>query len=548
MAIVAAAALAAENPQSPDFRNIAAQAGLVRAFPNGGTQSKQYIIETTGSGAAFIDYNNDGRLDIFLISGPGGSNRLYRNEGGGRFTDVTIETGLTSSGWGQGVCAGDIDNDGFIDLLVTSWGALALYRNMGGRSFENITAAANLKQDRKRYNTGCAFLDYDNDGRLDIFVANYVKFDFATTPKPGENPYCWYRDLAVNCGPRGLPFDRNILYHNNGDGTFTDVSESSGISKPDRSYCLSVLTGDFNRDGRTDIYVACDQTPSLLYINRGGGTFSEEAVLRGAAFDENGKALSGMGATSADYDGDGKPDIFRTNFSDERETLYRNRGDAEFDDATLAAGIARNTRFVGWGCGFIDLNNAGWKDLLLVNGHAFPEVERLKIDIHYKDRAIVYRNNRDGTFTDISERSGPGILERHAARGAAFGDYDNDGSVEIVVNNQNEPPSLLKSVRKPSGNWVILNLEGARSNRSAIGARVRLTAGGHTQIDEVRSGGSYLSQNDLRLHFGLGMATRIDRVEIDWPSGAHQVIGDMETNKIVTIRETGDARTLKNAR
>jgi hypothetical protein len=535
--LLAAASLAVNVPELPDFRNVAKQAGLVHSFPNGGTDSKKYILETTGSGVAFIDYNNDGLLDIFILSGPGGTNRLYRNEGNGRFTDVTKETGLTTDGWSQGVCAGDFDNDGFTDLLVTSWGGLALYRNIGGQRFQNITAKAGLKQDRVRYNTGCAFLDYDNDGRLDIFVANYLKFDFATTPKPGENPYCWYRDLAVNCGPRGLPFDRNVLYHNNGNGTFTDVSEASGISKPNQSYCLGVLTGDFNQDGRSGIFVACDQTPSLLYINHGDGTFSEEGLLRGAAFNENGKAMSGMGATAADYDGDGKPDIFRTNFSDERETLYHNRGAAEFDDATIAAGLAHNTRFVGWGCGFFDFDNDGWKDLLLVNGHAFPEVERLKIDIHYKDRAIVYRNNANGTFMDISERAGPAIVERHAARGAAFGDYDNDGSIEVLINNQNEPPSLLKSARKPSGNWLILKLEGTRSNRSGIGARVRLTAAGRTQMDEVRSGGSYLSQNDLRLHFGVGKATRIDRIEIEWPSGVRQVETDIAANQIISIRE-----------
>jgi hypothetical protein len=508
--LLAAFSTAANAPQLPDFHNIAAEAGLVHTFPNGGTQSKKYIIETTGSGAAFIDYNNDGLLDIFVLSGRGGTNRLYRNDGNGHFTDVTTETGLTSDGWSQGVCAGDFDNDGFTDLLVTSWGGLALYRNIEGRRFENITKKARLDQGRARYNTGCAFLDYDNDGRLDIFVADYLKFDFATTPKPGENPYCWYRDL---------------------------VSDASGISKPDQSYCLSVLTGDFNQDGRTDIFVACDQTPSLLYINRGDGTFSEEALLRGAAFDENGKAMSGMGAASADYDGDGKPDIFRSNFSDERETLYRNRGAAEFDDVTVAAGMAHNTRFVGWGCGFLDFDNNGWKDLFLANGHVFPEVDRLKIDIHYKDRAILYRNNGNGTFADISERAGPGILERHAARGVAFGDYDNDGSVEVLINNQNEPPSLLKSARKPSGNWVILKLEGTISNRSAIGARVRLTAGGHTQVDEVRSGGSYLSQNDLRLHFGVGTPVKIDKIAIDWPGGAHQLEENAGVNRILTIRE-----------
>jgi hypothetical protein len=520
-----------------NFQNVAREAGLTDSIPNGGVQSKKYIIETTGSGAAFLDYDNDGLLDIFVVSGPGGTNRLYHNLGNGKFADVTKEMGLEHTGWGQGVCAGDFDNDGYTDLFVTYWGANVLYRNRDGRGFEDVTAKAGLTQDRVRYNTGCAFLDYDNDGYLDLFVANYLKFDFASAPKPGENSYCWYRDLPVACGPRGLPFDRNILYRNNGDGTFKDVSESSGIAKPDHNYAFSVLTGDFNHDGLTDIYVASDQTPSILYINHGDGTFTDEALPRGAAFDDNGKALSGMGVAAADYDGDGWTDIFRSNFSDERETLYHNRGGAEFDDVTLAAGMALNTRFVGWGCGFLDIDNRGWKDLLLVNGHVFPEVDRLGIDVHYKDRAILYRNTGTGKFVDISESAGPGILEKHSARGAAFGDYDNDGAVEVLINNQNEAPSLLKQSTKPAGNWVLLKLEGVKSNRSAIGARVRVTAGARTQSDEVRSGGSYLSQNDLRLHFGVGTARRINRVEIDWPSGAHQVETDLDVNRVLTIRE-----------
>jgi hypothetical protein len=530
-------AVLAGAPQGPDFRNVAREAGLTDAFPNGGSRTKQYILETTGSGAAFLDYDNDGLLDIFLVSGPGASNRMYHNDGNGKFTDVTKKLGLEHTGWGQGVCAGDFDNDGYTDLFVTHWGGNVLYRNRGGHTFEDVTAKAHLRQDRIRYNTGCAFLDYNKDGHLDLFVANYLNFDMASAPKPGENAYCWYRDLPVACGPRGLPFDRNILYRNNGDGTFTDVSEVSGIAKPAQNYGLSVLTGDFNHDGLADIYVACDQTPSILYINQGDGTFKDEALMRGAAFDDNGKALSGMGATAADYDDDGWPDIFRSNFSDERETLYRNRGKGEFDDTTLAAGMALNTRFVGWGCGFFDFDNDGWKDLLLVNGHVFPEVDRLGIDIHYRDRAILYRNRENGKFVDISESSGPGILEKHAARGAAFGDYDNDGLVEVLVNNQNETPSLLKQSGKPAGNWVVVQLRGVRSNRSAIGARVRLTAGGITQTDEVRSGGSYLSQNDLRLHFGVGAATRVDRIEIEWPSGIHQVGEGVAVNRVITVNE-----------
>jgi hypothetical protein len=520
-----------------DFRNIAASAGLKHSFPNGGASTKQFIIETTGSGVAMLDYDNDGLLDLFVISGKGGSNRLYHNDGNDRFTDVTEKMGLTSDGWGQGVCAGDYDNDGYTDLFVTYWGQNKLYRNVGGRRFEDVTTAAHLTQDRTRYNTGCAFLDYDNDGRLDLFVANYLKFDPATAPKPGENPYCWYRGIPVNCGPRGLPFDRNILYHANPDGTFSDVSEASGVAQPFGHYALGVLTGDFNGDGRPDIYVACDQTPSLLYINQGDGTFSEEALFRGAAYDENGRAMSGMGVTAADYDGDGWLDIFRSNFSDERETLYRNRGKGEFDDATAAAGLAQNTRYVGWGCGFFDFDNDGWKDLLLVNGHAFPEVDRLNTAIRYKNPMILYHNNGKGRLDDLSSSAGPAIHELHSSRGAAFGDIDNDGAIEILVNNQNETPSLLKQSAAGSNHWIHLQLVGTKSNRSAIGARVRLRASGHTQIDVVRSGGSYLSQNDLRLHFGLGSSREADEIEIFWPSGLHQRLDHIKADRIVTIRE-----------
>jgi hypothetical protein len=522
---------------TPDFRNVAEQAGLTDSFPNGGTKSKQYIIETTGSGIALIDYDNDGLLDLFVLSGQGGTNRMYHNDGHGHFRDVTDALGLHSSGWAEGVCAGDFDNDGYTDLFVTYWGQNHLYRNVQGKRFEDVTAAAHLTQNRSRYNTGCAFTDVDNDGHLDLFVANYLKFDPATTPKPGANPYCYYRGIAVNCGPRGLPFDRNILYRNNGDGTFTDISEQSGIAEPEGHYSLGVLTGDFNEDGLPDIYVACDQTPSLLYINKGHGKFEEEGVIRGVAFDQNGKAMSGMGAAAADYAGDEHLSIFRTNFSDEFETLYRNRGRGTFDDVTLDSGLGENTRYVGWGTGFFDFNNDGWKDLLLVNGHVFPEIDNLHTDIHYKDHAILYQNLANVRFRDITGEAGPALREAHSSRGAAFGDIDNDGAVEVAINNQNEPPSLLKQAANPPGHWMILKLTGTRSNRSAVGARVKLLAGGHMQMGEVRSGGSYLSQSDFRLHFGVASATNIDRIEIAWPSGIRQVLENQSCDRVLTITE-----------
>ena len=534
---IALLAFAVASAQAPQFRDIAREAGLTHSFPNGGDQTKEYIIETTGSGVAFIDYDNDGFVDIFVISGQGGTNRLYRNGGNGHFTDVTSQLGLTSTGWGQGVCAGDFDNDGYTDLFVTYWGQNHLYRNMDGKHFEDVTTKTHLTQDRTRYNSGCAFLDYDGDGHLDLFVANYLKFDFETTPKPGANPYCFYRGIAVNCGPRGLPFDTNLLYHNRGDGTFEDVSERSGIAKVTGHYALGVLAQDVNDDGRPDIYVACDQTPSLLFINRGDGTFVEEGMLRGVAYDENGRSLSGMGITSADYDGDGRLDIFRTNFSDEHETLYRNTGDGQFDDVTLQAGLGRNTRFVGWGCALFDFDNDGWKDLLLVNGHVFPEIDRLGTDIHYRDRAILYHNTGKGTFQDISAEAGAAIASRHSARGLAVGDIDNDGTLEVLVNNQNEPPSLWKQDKRAAGHWLLIKLAGSRSNRSAIGARVVVSTAGHLQTDELRSGGSYLSQNDLRLHFGLGAATRADSITVRWPSGEKTVLRDVAADRVVTIRE-----------
>ena len=538
-ALAAALALLAAAPPVPDFRDIAKEAGLTASFPNGGETSKQYIIETTGSGVAFIDYDNDGYLDIFVLSGDGGTNRMYHNDHNGRFTDVTASLGLTSSGWAEGVCAGDYDNDGYTDLFVTYWGQNRLYRNVNGKRFEDVTAKAHLTQDRVRYNTGCAFLDYDGDGHLDLFVANYLKFDFATTPKAGSNPYCFYRGMAVNCGPRGLPFETNLLYHNRGDGTFEDVSVKSGIAKANGHYSLAVLAQDVNDDGRPDIYVVGDQTAATLFINQGDGTFLEEAVMRGVAYDENGRELSGMGLASADYDGDGLLDIFRSDFSDERSLLYRNTGNGQFDDVTMTAGLAKNTRFVNWGCAFLDFENSGWKGLVVVNGHVFPEIDRQNIDIHSRDHATLYRNTGKGTFEDISAEAGPAFATRHSARGLAIGDIDNDGTLEILANNQNEPPSLWKQSRPAAGHWLLLRLAGTRSNRSAIGARVWVTAGGRTQVDEVRSGGSYLSQNDLRLHFGLGAAARADSITVRWPSGAKTVIKDVDADRVVTLTEKG---------
>lgn len=490
------------------FVDAAREAGLTHVIPNGGEKSKKYIIETTGSGVALFDYDNDALYDILIVSGEGGPSRLYRNKGKLRFEETGVRLGLTRTGWGQGACAGDFDTDGFTDLLVTYWGRNSLYRNIGGRRFESVR----LPETGDRYSTGCVFFDYDRDGDLDLFIANYLKFDMASAPLPGANPYCFYRGIAVNCGPRGLPFARNILYRNDG-GSFVDVSAASGIAEPDGNYALGAIATDVDRDGWPDLYVACDQTPSLLYMNARDGTFREEGLLRGVALDENGKALSGMGVAAADYDNDGAIDLFRTNFSDERVTLYRNRGDGTFDETTNAAGLGLNTRYVGWGTAFLDFDHDGRKDLIQVNGHAFPESG------NYRQRTILYRNNGK-RFMEA-----PAPSELHSARGLAVGDLDNDGALEVVVNNQNEAPSLWRMSSRPSGNWVMFDLP--------IGSTVKLVVGDITQIDEVRAGGSYLSQHDRRLHFGLGDATIIDSVEITSPKGARRKLKAQPVNSII---------------
>ncbi len=514
----AAIALLAAAPAI--YRNVGDSAGLQSIIPNGGSQAKKFILETTGSGVAVFDFDNDQLPDILVVSGDGAPSRLYRNVGNSKFEDITETARLDRQGWGQGACAGDFDGDGFTDLLVTYWGVNALYRNREGKRFE----AAKLPDPSPRYNTGCALLDYDRDGDLDIFIANYLEFDFETTPGPGANPFCFYRGIAVNCGPRGLPFARNRLFRNEGGFRFVDVSDASGISAPDRNYSLGAVVTDVDNDGWPDIYVACDQTPSILYMNQRNGEFVDEALLRGVAFDDNGKALSGMGVAAGDYDNDGAIDLFRTNFSDERVTLYRNRGDGNFDETTIAAGLGANTRFVGWGAAFLDFDNDGRKDLVQANGHVFPEVDRLNIDIRYRQRALLYRN----TGKRFEQLATPEDI--HSSRGLAVADFDNDGRLEIVINNQNEAPSLWKPTGGSTGQWIGLRLTG-----HATGARVRVTACGNAQVDEVRAGGSYLSQHDSRLHFGLGTCKNVESVEVRWPDGVTSRTQNLPVNRVVEI-------------
>ncbi len=540
-------------PLGIQFVNVARNAGLRARNVYGAERRNRYLLETTGCGVAFFDYDNDGWLDIFLVNGtnfdskfPAGetpTNRLFRNNRDGTFTDVTVKAGLVRSGWGQGCCIGDFDNDGHDDLFVTYWGDCVLYHNNGDGTFTDVTAKSGVStrtaSGLKRWNTGCAFLDYDRDGRLDLFVANYIDFDPKTAPLPESGP-CLYKNLMVACGPPGLPGGKNILFHNNGDGTFTDVSSKVGILNTQGTYSLGVLVFDFDNDGWPDIYVANDSSPSALYKNNHDGTFTDIGIEAGVAYSADGKAQAGMGVGAADYDGDGRLDIVKTNFAGDTSNLYRNAGKDTFEETTMMAGLGRNTRFLGWGAGFLDFDNDGWPDIFLSNGHVYPEVGETAAESGYRQRKVVYRNLGNGRFADVSLELGPGIAELAPARGCAFGDFDNDGDIDVVVNCINDYPQLLRCDSALKNNWIKVKVVGMKSNRSGIGARVICTAGGRRQIDDVRSGGSYLSQSDLRVHFGVGRAESVD-LEVRWPSGEVDRLAGVRANQVVTVVE-GKAR------
>jgi len=543
VALPVAAALG-EDGLPFSFTNVAAQAGLSATTVFGGREQNRYLLETTGCGAAFFDYDDDGWLDAFLVNGttlegfPKGqepTNHLYRNRGDGSFEDVTARAGLAASGWGQGVCAGDYDNDGSPDLYVTYYGQSRLYRNRGDGTFEDVTARAGLTETRLRWGTGCAFVDYDRDGKLDLFVANYIDLDLKTAPVP-ESGLCRYRGIKVACGPPGLVGGKNALYRNRGDGSFENVSERAGITKASGTYGLGVSTLDFDADGWTDLYVANDSNPSTLYRNKGDSTFEDVATGAGCAFSADGKNQAGMGVGVGDWDRNGTLDIFKTNFAGDTSTLYANSGDGYCEDRTFASGVGVNTRWLGWGTGFVDLDNDGWLDLFLANGHVYPEAWQIPGEASYKQRKVVYWNRAGGKFEDVSERLGPPVTTPEAARGAAFGDFDNDGRVDVLVNNVNDVPSLYRLASR-GNHWLTLMLVGTRSNRSAIGARVRCVAPDLRLEDEVRGGGSYISQNDLRVHFGLGRATRVEAVLVRWPSGAVERWSDLAADQILTLKE-----------
>ncbi len=547
--LVFVAASAAETGKSlpiANFVDTAEKAGLTMTQVFGGKDTKKYIIETTGTGVAIFDYDNDGWPDIFLVNGttlegfPAGTaptNHLYRNLHDGTFTDVTAKSGLTANGWGQGVCVGDYDNDGWEDLYVTYYGKNRLYHNQNG-AFTEVGEQSGVAGSGKAWGTGCAFVDYDRDGRLDLMVANYVDFDLSTAPAPGERASCVWKGVPVMCGPRGLPGAKNILYHNAGNGKFDDVTAKAKIDQTSGHYAFSVSTFDFDDDGWPDIYVACDSTPSILYHNNRDGTFSDVAVVAGAAYNEDGREQAGMGSTIADYDGDGRLDIFKTNFSDDTSTLYRNNGNGTFDDVTFAAGLGLYTRYLGWGTMFLDFDNDGWPDLLLVNGHVYPEVDKQNLGSSYEEPRILYHNNGNKTFTDISAEAGPGITAVHAGRGLAIGDLWNDGRISAVISNMNATPSLLVNQVRSPHHWIGIRTVGTKSNRDGIGARITVKAGARLLVDEVRSGSSYDSNNDMRIHFGLGTVAKIDWIEIRWPSGlTERFENNLSVDAIHTLKE-----------
>ena len=549
-AVAALAVPCVVHPQEPappgfSFTNVAREAGLNHVTVFGGESSNKYLLETTGTGVAFIDIDNDGWLDLFFVNGTtlegfpavkAPTNHLYRNKGDGVFEDVTARAGLAASGWGQGACVGDYDGDGYDDLFVTYFGQNRLYHNRGDGAFEDVTRAAGLLTTRTRWGTGCAFLDYDRDGRLDLFVANYIDLDLATAPTPGSG-LCRYKGIQVACGPPGLTGGRNALYHNGGNGTFEDVSDKTGITRASGTYGLGVSTLDFDNDGWVDLYVANDSNPSALYRNNHDGTFTDIGVASGCAYSQDGKPQAGMGVGIGDYDRNGTMDVFKTNFAGDTATLYSNSGDGFCQDRTFAAGIGINTRWLGWGTGFVDLDNDGWLDLFLTNGHVYPEVAQLKTEAAYKQRKVVYRNLGNGRFADVTERLGPPAATPKAGRGTAFGDVDNDGQIDIAIANVNDVPDLFRLKTDPSHHWVMLKLVGVQSNRDAIGARVRATAGGVPQWEEVRGGGSYLSQNDFRVHFGLDTATRVDRIEVRWPNGLEESWDGFDADRFHTLEE-----------
>jgi enediyne biosynthesis protein E4 len=543
------------DPWPVTFTDVGARAGLVHSSIYGGVDRKRFIIETNGCGTAFVDYDNDGWIDALVLSGTrlaAGAridstddrdrepSRLYRNQHDGTFKDVTVQAGLTKIGWASSVCAGDFDNDGFVDLFVTYYGANILYHNLGNGRFEDGTAKAGLTANQTRWGSGCAFVDYDRDGHLDLFVANYLKFDLATAPEPGSGINCTWKGVPVNCGPKGLPTDANLLYHNDGHGHFVDVSSASGIDRVKDRYSMTALAADFDADGWPDIYVASDSTAAILYRNNHDGTFTDVAIPSGAAYSENGNPQAGMGVATGDYDRDGRLDLLKTHFADDVPALYRNLGRFLFEDVATRTGLAVENRFVEWGTGMPDLDLDGRPDIVYVTGNVYPEVEARMPQYPHRGPRVIFRNvprDTDARFENVTTVSGSGATVPHSSRGAAFGDFDNDGDIDILVMNMNEPPSLLRNEYSGANHWIELQLEGTSSNRMAIGALITLTVNGRSSIRTIVSQSSYYSHDDVRVHFGLGDRRSAESIVIRWPAGTVQSLTDVAGDRIVKVRE-----------
>jgi hypothetical protein len=533
--------------QRVKFTDNAARAGITAPNVFGGVTGKRYILEMNGTGVAFTDYDRDGYVDLFLVNGrplvetggPPPTSHLYRNNADGSFTDVTQRAGLALSGWGQGACTADYDNDGFDDLFVTYYGKNKLYHNDGHGRFEDVAERAGVGGPEGRWNSGCAFLDYNRDGKIDLFVTNYVDLglDLANLPAPGSGQYCQYKGIPIACGPRGLKKAANYLYRNNGNGTFSDVSEASGIRNTEGHYSLGVLALDYDKDGFPDLYVACDSAPSMLFHNNRDGTFTDVGVSAGTAYSDDGEAQAGMGVAAADFDHDGSLDILKTNFSDDSPNLFHNNGDGTFSDVVFQAGLGRLRSFLGWGVVFADFDNDGWSDVLIANGHLAPEVDLAGSDSPYRQRKLFYRNLGNSRFEDLSLTAGADLARLHSSRGAAAADISNDGRLAVAVSEMNDVPSLLLAEPAASNHWIGIRTIGTKSNRSGVGARVELQAGALKLVDEIRSGGSYISQNDLRAHFGLGMNARVDRLTVYWPSGATDRWENIAADQQIIVEE-----------
>jgi hypothetical protein len=537
-------------PIAVDFQDVAEEAGLTAMTVSGAEDRKNYILEATGTGVALFDYDNDGRVDLFLPNGStldsvdnrrSPSAHLYRNRGGLRFDDVTEAAGLAHVGWGQGACVGDYDNDGDRDLFATYYGQSLLFRNEGNGTFANATGTAGLTVAGPRWDTGCSFFDYDLDGRLDLVVTSYLEFDRTKIPDPGTGGYCRWKGIAVMCGPRGLPFASNRLFHNAGGGRFADVSLRSGIGKTKGCYAFTVVASDFDNDKYPDLYVACDSTPSLLYHNNGDGTFEDIGLLAGASLNEDGQEQGGMGVAVADYDEDGHMDIVKTNFSDDVPNLYHNNGDGTFEDRVLQSGLGGYMQYVGWGVHLADVDHDGRRDLLMINGHVYPEADRTP-EIRYRQPRLFYWHVGAGKFKDLSTQAGSGISTRLSSRGSAVGDLDGDGSLEVVVVNMGARPSLLRNAGTHQ-HWLLVRLVGVTANRDAIGARVVVSAGSRRLSGEVQSGSSYLSQNDARVHLGLGTSRNYDHIDVSWPGGQRERFAGGSADRVVTLTQgTGSPR------